>query len=332
MSSALPRRRRLSIGSLRCDVIATSLRYSHMLSEVYGAPGFDPKPGWDAELVFTIKESNKSATTLSDTLTTVRTKDGYQIETDPIYGALVYEDTENKTPKAYVNLTVRQPEMNSSQLAYHLWLITNRILLILDSLLLHSAAVDFNGKVNLFCGHKGAGKSTLSVFLAQSGATILAEDHVILRRKQGSYLVSGCTSRMRVTSNTEQFLLPGQLNNQAIQIGSLLKKEFPAEQFFSATPYIGKKPHRLFLNHVGKTSRIQPLSTKEALLKMLDRNGNMYRFSDHSDYTAFLKFLTNFVSQIETYSLELSPDLTQLPRVLEMLSQLDRERNLGVSS
>ena len=137
-----------------------------------------------------------------------------------------------------IQMTIRQPEMERTPLSYHLWLIMNRILLLLDRMLLHTAAIALNGNVNLFCGHKGAGKSSISVALGQVGATILAEDHVVLHRKPDhNYVVSGCTSRMRVTAATEKSLLRDRLQQPAKPVGNVAKKEFPAEQFFLARPY-----------------------------------------------------------------------------------------------
>ena len=218
---------------------------------------------------------------------------------------------------------IHQPQMDSEPLKFHLWLVTNRILLLLDALLLHTAAIEINGNLNLFCGHKGAGKSTLSVFLGQNGANILAEDHVILRRRQQAFYASGCTLRMRVTAATEQHLLADQLTQAIMLDGDSPKKEFLADQFFQAMPHLERSPRRLFLNRVGQSFSVKRLSSQKALLQMLDTTGNMMRFTDQKDHDAFLGFLASFVGRVDCYSLELSPDLSQLSSVLDMLNEMD---------
>lgn len=303
-----------------------------MLADTYGSPLMDCIPtGERLELVIDINECPKLITNLSDTLTVSPTKNGHRIETDPITCDLDLSQHSDDQCNAFATIEIHQAQMNATQLGYHLWLVSNRMLLLLDSLLVHIAAIEHNEEVNLFCGHKGAGKSTLSVFLAQAGAKILTEDHAILRRKNNEYLVSGCTSRMRVTANTEDFLLPNQLLHDAIQIGDMPKKEFFAEQFFSSKPYIEYKPKRLFLNHVGQTFSVQPLNKKEALLKMVDRTANMYRFADQNDYASFFGFLAEFVNNIDCYSLELSPDLSQLPLFLDWLNRNANTKTEGQS-
>lgn len=321
----------LRIGSLLCEVHSEPPHYANTLAYAYGAPLMQQIPSDESEieLVLRIREKPTSIAHLSDALTVTATHNGHRIDTDPISCTLTHTDLGSGKRRTYVDIDIRQPSMDITPLGYHLWLVINRMLLLLDSLLIHTAAIELNNTVNLFCGHKGAGKSTLSVFLGQSGGNILAEDHVILRRKQSSYHVSGCTSRMRITAATEAFLLPDKLLHEAVQIGDMPKKEFPAETFFSAKPHQERKPQRLFLNYVGQSFGVRPLSTKEALLNIVDRTANMYRFSDQKDYASFFSFLAGFVTQVECYSLELSPDLSKLPQVLEMLNELDSKSLQG---
>lgn len=73
-----------------------------------------------------------------------------------------------------------------------------RILLIervgkADGLMLHAAAFDVGGVGLVFAGASGAGKSTLSRLFSGHcpGATVLGDEHVILRQQEGQWTVHG---------------------------------------------------------------------------------------------------------------------------------------------
>ena len=326
----------MRIGSLLCEMNSTPPRYAGMFAEAYGLPFIPQEQGeeldCDVELVLNFSEAATERDRSLHDLTVTPTANGYQIETDPMSCLLEFQQDARGQSKAHVDITVHQASRDSAELCCYWPFINNRILLLLDALRIHSAAIEVNGKVNIFCGHKGAGKSTLSVFLAQAGGTILAEDHVLLRRRQEGIQASGCSTRMRVTAATEAVLLPNQLENETVIAGELPKKQFLAERFFSAMPYVDRKPCRLFLNHVGQSFSVRPLKGKEAMLQMVDRTVDMYRFADQKDYSSFLVFLSDFLKQIEVYELELSPDLGELPLVLEMLNDLDGKADSGANN
>lgn len=204
--------------------------------------------------------------------------------------------------------------MEREPLEFHFWVLSNRMLMLLDRMLLHCAAIEIDGQVCLFCGRRGAGKSTLSIHLARNGANLLAEDHVILRWQNGEYFVSGCTSRVRVTGKTEEYFLKDQLNSPAVDLGGVFKKDFPAERFYTASPYRDHRPDLLFMSRVGDSFSVAPLARKDALVQMMGITGEMLRFSNRHDYQSFLDPLAGLVASVPTFSLELSPDLSQLSR------------------
>jgi hypothetical protein len=318
----------LRIGSIVCNISSNTSRYASMLAEAYSTHlidrGTSEENNPEVVLRFFIREDPCSKLSEKDTIVVSSTKNGFKIETDPISCYLEINSRSTEDNEAVADFIVHQPELETNLLAYHLYLITNRILLLLDALLVHAAAIELNGVVNLFCGHKGAGKSTLSLFLAQAGAHILAEDRIVLRQREKDFLVSGCSSKMKIMSKTEQFLIPNQLDIEASLISGIPKKVFNAEQFFSAIPHVDRKPARLFLNQVGNSFKLKQISANEALLKMVDRTGNMYRFGCHQDYSSFFNFITSFINQVECYSLDLSANLNDLPLLLEALNELDK--------
>lgn len=318
----------LRIGSIVCNISSNTSRYANMLAEAYSTHLIDKRTSQENKpeivLRFFIREDPCSKLSKKDAIVVSSTKKGYKIETDPISCYLEIDSRSTENNEVVADFIVHQPELETNLLAYHFYLVTNRILLLLDALLVHAAAIELNGVVNLFCGHKGAGKSTLSLFLAQAGAHILAEDRIVLRQKENDFLVSGCSSKMKIMSKTEQFLIPDELDIEASLISGIPKKVFNAEQFFSAIPYVDRKPTRLFLNQVGNSFKIKKISANEALLKMVDRTGNMYRFGNHSDYSSFFSFIANFINKIEFYSLDLSANLNDLPLLLDALNKLDK--------
>lgn len=313
----------LAIGSVVCEVRAETPVYAEMLAMAYSTSIIAQDLVGNAELVFTIVEGEREEKI--DLTDTIRVRDvvgGYKIDTDPILCSLKLEDK----AKAYADFIVYEPEMEDNYLSYHLYVIVNRILLFLDMLVVHAAAIEWKGKVNLFCGHKGAGKSTLSLFLAQSGATILAEDRVILRKKENAYWVSGCSSMMKVMAKTEAFLLPNGLNVEASLVSGIPKKVFDASSRFSMKPHQDYQPTRLFFNQIQEQFNCRKISGNEALLNMVDRTGNMYRFGKHHDYAAFFNFIAQFIQHIShCYALDLSTDLNSLPQLLETLDVLDQD-------
>ncbi len=64
-------------------------------------------------------------------------------------------------------------------------MLTFRLLLHEDAVVLHSAAILKGNEVYIFLGHSGAGKSTVSAL--SSDCTVLSDDMAIIKRKNGKY-------------------------------------------------------------------------------------------------------------------------------------------------
>lgn len=301
----------LKLGSLLCRVTANPPRFAEVLSDVYGTPLLKSgEPTLDVQLEIRIVESPDLPIRGSDELQEEAIPGGFLFDSDPLNIRLQF------TPSYPIAVfEVKQPAMLPDQLAFHLWLLSNRMLLRLDRMLLHTAAIEYGGRVSLFCGRRGAGKSTLSIALGKAGATILAEDHVILHQRESDYLVSGCTSRVRVTSKTEEHLLQGKLDAPAVDVGGIPKKDFPADRFFQSCPYEDRTPDLLFMTRVGEKFSVREISPQRALLGMMDVTGEMLRFRRKRDYDLFLDFLAGFVRSVQVFSLELSPDISELQQL-----------------
>ncbi|MEM9017711.1 MAG: hypothetical protein AAGC68_11910 [Verrucomicrobiota bacterium] len=309
-------RQHIQFGSLLCSVEEDSGHWAEILAEVNGTPLFAPIDDSAIGLKIRFQERTDLSIRGNDELNLEPTSDGFVLDSDPLNIRL-----QLKAPCPEAIFEVKQPKMPREQLGFHIWLVTNRMLILLDRMLLHCAAIEMDGLVALFCGRRGAGKSTISISLAQAGATILAEDHVILRHVQGDYSISGCTSRVRVTAKTEEHLLPGQLKSAPLDVGGVDKKDFPAEQFYRSLPYIDRKPDLLLLSRVGEKFAVSDLPKSEALIQLMKVTGEMLRFSSHRDYETFFDTLAGFVQTVPTFSLELSPDLSHLGGLHEWLQQ-----------
>jgi hypothetical protein len=314
--SPVPRPLGVRLGSLACALSSAPPRYGRMLASLFGT---DLVPlaalSGRCEVEISIRESAIPFKGLpTDRLTISRTERGRRLETDP----LTCDVHLDRTPR--IEFSVRQPDMADDRLAYHFWILTNRCLLLLDRVVLHAAAIALGESVLLFCGSKGAGKSTLSVSLATAGAVILAEDHVVVRRSGEELLVSGCSGRLRVTPQTERHFLRGRLPADAVDVPGTRKKEFQGHHLFATRPYVDCRPHRLFFNRVGTAYGIRPLSRKEALLGLIRHTSALHRFGGPDDYADFLALLSDLSVRIPAFDLELSDRLKDLDHLARRLS------------
>lgn len=304
------------LGSLACALSSTPPRYARMLASVFGT-----------ELVRRDALSEPCAVEISiretaqpfrapptDRLIMRRSERGRRLETDPLTCDVHLE----RTPR--VEFCVRQPGMADDHLAYHFWILTNRWLLLLDRVVLHAAAIALGESVLLFCGPKGAGKSTLAVALAAAGAVVLAEDHVVVRRDGAALLVSGCSARLRVTPQTERHFLRGRLPADAVAVPGSGKKEFQGHRLFATRPYVDCRPQRLYFNRVGAAYGARPLSKQAALLGLIRNTAALHRFGGRDDYGEFLEFLADLSERLPAFELELSDRLEDLDHLAQRLS------------
>ncbi|MGH7265594.1 MAG: hypothetical protein ACREMB_12190 [Candidatus Rokuibacteriota bacterium] len=220
---------------------------------------------------------------------------------------------------ARAEIAVLEPDMPHFDLCVHLAVVFHKLLLLLDRVVLHAAAVRLAGRVSLFLGDKGAGKSTISLRLARAGGTVLGEDHLILKRSAGRFWVSGCDERSRMDARTERYFFAEPLAAEPADFAGTLKKEVPAADVFHSEPYTDQRADLLFFSRVGTTFGITPLSRGMALLKLMQAAGRLQRFVDPTDHGRFLGMLSAFVPTVSAYQLDLSADLRELDRLVGFL-------------
>lgn len=221
---------------------------------------------------------------------------------------------------AHVEIAVRGDGLAHFDLCVHLTVVLHKVLFVLGRVVLHAAAVRLGGSgASLFLGDKGAGKTTSALRLARAGATVLGEDHVILRRAPGGFRVSGCDERSRLDAKTEGYFFSEPLAVAPRDFAGLLKKEIPAREVFDSQPYTDHRPDRVFFSRVGTRFAITPLSRQAALLRLMRAAGKLQRFVDAGDYAGFVDMLSDFTHTVAAYELELSPELGELDRLVHFL-------------
>lgn len=218
-----------------------------------------------------------------------------------------------------IRVLVRQPDLIRQDLHVHFGVVLNKILSLMDYVVLHAAAIRVRDSVHVFVGEKGAGKSTICLGLARAGGTVLGEDHVILRRAGSGYLVSGGDERSRLTERTERYFFPQSLPVVAQDFAGTPKKEIRMGDFFPSRPYEDFPVHALLFPRVGNRFALLPLKPQAALLRLMKYTSHMQRFASAADQDRFLDFLNGFVATVATHEVELSPDLDDLERLARAL-------------
>ena len=231
----------------------------------------------------------------------------------------LWAEVELDTHPTRIRVKVRQPDLFRPALHVHFGVVLNKVLYLMDHVVVHAAAVRLRDTVHVFVGEKGAGKSTICLGLARAGGTVLGEDHVILRRTEHGYLVSGGDERSRLTERTERHFFPASLPVPARDFAGTPKKEIRMGDFFSSRPYEDFPAHRLHFPRVGSKFALHPLAPQAALLRLMKSTSHFQRFASGSDQARFLDFLAGFIGTVGADEVELSPDLGDLDRLAQAL-------------
>jgi hypothetical protein len=222
------------------------------------------------------------------------------------------------TPHRIV-IFIREPQYSPRAFRDHLFVTLCKILFTYDRFYIHAGAVDFGGEVSMFVGPGSHGKSTICLRLAGEGATILSEDHVLLRRTGDRFWVSGCQDTARVTSKTERELFDTPLDHVPVDGPGGPKKEFQLAGHFRAAPYIDHLFGPVFFIRVGQRFHIQAITQRDAALRFIYMTRSFYRHNDVEDLDAYLSFFGDLVADHPCHDLELSPDLTALDQLVQFL-------------
>ena len=323
----------LRFGSLSARIHFNALQYVEMLGDLFRINLPEPCPdGADVDIEMYLIEADASRLPQSNGWFIRHAMDG------PVHSLIVHRDFdgvtsiyhdvvsahiyENEAPPRVV-IPVLSTGQSREHLLHCLMVVFYKLLFFFDRAHLHAAAVRMGKTVNLFYGPKGAGKTTICIHLGRSGGTILAEDHVMLRKGGGKFWVSGCDGLMRITEKTEQYFFEDPLPSPQVSIAGTLKKEFNMSAYFSCRQWEDMKVDRLFFASVGKAFSVTPIPASSAMGRLQRGLDERYRFANPSDRRSFDSFLEAFTGSIESYELELDPDLDELTKLTAFLERQD---------
>jgi hypothetical protein len=213
-------------------------------------------------------------------------------------------------------LALRGRPRDDDAFRVHLSVAVHRALFLIERVYLHAAGVVFGETCWVFVGDKGSGKSTLSLALGAAGATVLADDHVVLERDGERFLASGCDGEARVLDDVERHLFGTPVDARIVELGGVRKKEIPIARFFRSDPYRDHRLDRLVFPRVGTAFRVSAMAKAEALVALIRATRASHRFSGPADPGAYLDYLSTLVDSADTFSLELSPRLSELDRLV----------------
>jgi hypothetical protein len=186
---------------------------------------------------------------------------------------------------------------------------------------LHAAAVSIGGRVAIFIGERGAGKTTTAMALSRAGGTVLGEDHLILRRSEDGFLVSGCDERWRVDERTEKHFYDSPLDLAPADYAGRLKKEVSVRPGERSQPFTDERPAQIFFMRPGSRFEMRPLRRSMAVLRLMEAAGRMQRFVDAEDRERFLAILSDFIPTVTPWAVERSDDLADLDLFVDFLRE-----------
>jgi hypothetical protein len=320
-----PHRGVLPLGSWRIDVRATHARYLETLGALFRQP-VATRPAWppgaaDVRLALLDRPAGTGPFRPASSPPEGSTPDWRprgpgrrELHTG---GLALRVDARGRPLR--VSILVREPQVSPRGFRDRLLELLVRLLFTFDRLYLHAAAVRFAGRVHLFVGEGGFGKTSVALRLGQAGGTVLSEDHVLLRRTRAGFRVSGCQETVRVTAATEAALFGagGPLRGVAPQADG--KKEVPLAALVPAEPYRDRPVHRILFNRVGRELRLRPLTRPDALRRLVHMTRGFFRPSGAADLRRHLALLSALTAGPALHELELSPDLRRLDDLVELL-------------
>jgi hypothetical protein len=191
---------------------------------------------------------------------------------DPPPSQLVILESDFKSGDIYINY-----ELNKDFLPDPLGYPLNQVLMILllsrcKGVMLHACGIDDRGYGYLFLGNSGHGKSTIARLWSENQATVLNDDRIIVREKNGELLMYGTP-------------WPGDFKE-------LSAKGLPIRKLF-------------FLRHGEKNSAV-PKNSAEAVLMLLTRCFPPIWDKKGMEYT--MDLCHRIVQNIPCYEFSFEPD------------------------
>ena len=223
-----------------------------------------------------------------------------------------------ETP-AKIVIFIREPQYSYNAFRDHLFEIIHKILFVFGRYYIHAAAVKWNGIISAFVGDRGCGKSTVCLKLAQEGAQIISDDHIMLKKTRNRIFVSGCEETSRVTEKTERGILGRSLCEKTTDYNGVLKKEILLRDFFDCVHYQDFPIHDIFFIHIGDVFQISPISRQQAVINFIEKTKAFFRFNCYEDLDDYLTYFSRSVNQARVFKLTLSHNLEDLNKLVTFL-------------
>lgn len=205
-------------------------------------------------------------------------------------------------------LRIRQQTAVSEQMSYDgLVVLLHRALGALGCHYVHAGGVVWRGKTRLFVGRQGAGKTTCCLTLVRLGADLLADDHLLLRRRNGATLVSGEDRLLRLTRPTALHFYPDGLPDTPIHPGKIEIVHPP-----SSAAGLDHPIDEIYLTSVATSFQCLPVSRAQALLALIEQLRYAIRIGHPDDIQSFLNSLGDVAEAAQVFRLQLSPNLAEL--------------------
>ncbi len=301
------------VGSLCVHADATRDVYLEDFSSFFAAEIQDPRDVPSAGMYLTIVEAPGPSPIAVPNDGMVITAAG-EIHTEAMFAQTGHEDG---VPIARV--TVFAENLNLDERRIYLVVLLNKLLFRLGYMRLHSSAVALDGKVNVFIGDRGAGKSSICAFLAGRGGLVLADDDVMLHYGGDVCVVSGCDETMRIMADTERHLF-GRLDAPVEMFGGKPKKQIMTAERFSIEPYVDHALDRMFFPRVGESFSVMRVTPSRVVMRLMNSLVLYNRFAGAGDHKQTLDYLADVAARINAYELTLSPDFSDLEQLQAFLT------------
>ncbi len=194
-----------------------------------------------------------------------------------------------------------------------------RVIAATGMLVLHGSAVEIGGRIAIFIGETGAGKSTLSASLHAKGHRLLGDDAVVVTQKAGQYLGEAVYPSLRLYPEAIAEILGEGLATAPMAHYSEKRHVlgFAADVAQPGPLPIG---HIFMLTNAASAPQLAAISPREACMAMIQQSFAL----DPNDIGAAAERMQQAValaSAIPASRLSYMRDFNQLPNVHRLIEQ-----------
>lgn len=209
--------------------------------------------------------------------------------------------------------------------------VAPRVLAHQGGLVLHASAVDFGGKLAIFLGETGAGKSTLAASLHAAGFPLLGDDAVVITRSEGSFLAKAVYSSLRLYpdaidailgNGTSATAMAHYSDKQRVDLVALnvnQRAPLPVAAIFFLTRETSPAP------------TIQAVNPMEACMKLIEQSFALALNSGESAISR-MTAASAMASDLPSYKLTYPRDFSLIPTLHEVILECVAAEESGSSA